>query len=60
MRSSSDGLALGSQAFLEPIFHRYRGHFGTKRPSGARPMRYGDWGGLCTLRNLRLQAVSRC
>jgi len=20
----------------------------------------GDWGGLCTLRNLRLQAVSRC
>ena len=59
VRYFSDGLALGSQAFLEPIFHRYRGHFGQKRQSGARPMRYGDWGGLCTLRNLRLQAVSR-
>jgi hypothetical protein len=40
-RYFSDGLALGSQAFLEPIFHRYRGHFGQKRQSGARPMRYG-------------------
>ena len=69
-RYFSDGLALGSQAFLEPIFHRYRDHFGQKRQSGARRMRYGlprrslakpgDWGGLCTLRNLRLQAVSRC
>ena len=59
VRYFSDGLALGSQAFLEGIFQRYRGHFGPKRTSGARAMRFGDWGGLCTLRDLRLQPVSR-
>ena len=60
VRYFSDGLALGSQAFLEQIFQRYRGHFGPKRQSGARAMRHGDWGELCTLRSLRMQAVSRC
>ena len=60
VRYFSDGLALGSQAFLEQIFQRYRGHFGPRRKTGARPMRFGDWGELYTLRSLRLQAVSRC
>ena len=60
VRYFSDGLALGSREFLETIFQRYRGHFGPNRQSGARPMRVGDWGGLCTLRGLRLQAVVRC
>ena len=59
VRYFSDGLALGSQAFLETVFQRYRGHFGPHRQSGARPMRFGDWGGLCTLRDLRLAPVSR-
>ena len=59
VRYFSDGLALGSAAFLEQIFQRYRGHFGPKRQSGARPMRHGDWGELCTMRSLRLQAVAR-
>ena len=60
VRYFSDGLALGSRAFLEQIFQRYRGHFGPKRKSGARAMRHGEWGELCTLRNLRLQPVTRC
>jgi REP element-mobilizing transposase RayT len=59
VRYFSDGLALGSKAFLEEVFQRYRGHFGPRRLCGARPMRFGDWGGLCTLRDLRLQPVSR-
>ena len=60
IRYFSDGLALGSQAFLEQIFQRYRGHFGPNRQSGARVMQHGDWGPLCTMRSLRLQAVSHC
>jgi hypothetical protein len=59
VRYFSDGLALGSQSFLEKLFQRYRAQFGAKRQTGARPMRFGDWGGLCTLRDLRLQPVAR-
>ena len=58
VRYFSDGLALGSGEFLERVFHRYRGHFGPRRRTVARPMRFGDWGGLCTLRDLRLNPVS--
>lgn len=59
VRYFSDGLALGRQDFLEQVFRRYRGHFGPARTTGARPMRFGDWGGLATLRDLRLAPVSR-
>ena len=59
VRYFSDGLALGGQAFLEQIFQRYRDHFGPTRQSGARAMRYGAWGALCTLRSLHLQPVTR-
>ena len=58
VRYFSDGLALGSRAFLEEVFQQYRGHFGTRRQSGACAMLHGDWGGLCTMRNLRRQPVS--
>ena len=37
---------------------RYRGHFGPNRRTGAKPMRFGEWDGLCTLRDLRLAPVS--
>ena len=60
VRYFSDGLALGSQAFLETVFQRYRHQFGRNRLTGARPMRFGEWGGLCTLRDLRLTPVCRC
>jgi REP element-mobilizing transposase RayT len=59
VRYFSDGLALGGQEFVEDVFRRYRGHFGPRRQTGARPMRFGEWPGLCTLRDLRLAPVSR-
>jgi hypothetical protein len=60
VRHFSDGLAFGGQEFVETVFRRYRGHFGPKRQSGARPMRFGEWHGFCTLRDLRLTPVLRC
>ena len=59
VRYFSDGLALGSREFLESVFERYRGQFGPRRTSGARPMRFGEWDGLATLRDLRLAPVMR-
>ena len=56
VRYFSDGLVLGSKDFVDATFARYRDQFGLKRTSGARAMRYGDWNGLCTMRDLR-QAV---
>ena len=58
VRYFSDGLALGSQAFVESVFTRYRGQFGANRKTGARPMRFGEWRDLCTLRDLRLTPVA--
>ena len=59
VRYFTDGLALGSRGFLNEVFERYRGQFGKKRREGAQAMRYGEWGGLCTLRDLRVEVVSR-
>jgi len=59
VRYFSDGLVLGSQAFVDSIFARYRSQFGQNRKSGARPLRFGDWQGLCSLRDLRLLPVSK-
>jgi REP element-mobilizing transposase RayT len=58
VRYFSDGLVLGSKQFVEDMFTEYRDQFGSKRPNGARPMKYGQWDGLCTLRALRLNPVS--
>jgi putative transposase len=60
VRYFSDGVALGTTAFVEDIFRRYRGHFGARRKCGARLMRYADWGELRTLRDLRREVVCRC
>ncbi len=59
IRYFSEGLAIRSQAFVDSNFDRYRERFGPKRWTGARPMRFGDWPGLCTLRDLRLEPVTR-
>jgi putative transposase len=59
VRYFTDGLALGRPSFLERVFQRHRQQFGPNRQHGARPMRFGEWGGLCTLRDLRLQPVTR-
>lgn len=58
VRYFSDGVALGSKEFVEKVFIRYRSQFGTKRQTGARPMRFGEWSNLCTLRDLRLTPVA--
>ena len=58
VRYFSDGLVLGSQTFVESVFTRYRGQFGANRQTGARPMRFGEWKNLCTLRDLRLTPVA--
>ncbi len=58
VRYFSDGLVLGSRDFVEGVFAEYRSEFGLKRKNGARPMKFGQWNGLCTMRDLRKQVVS--
>ena len=58
VRYFSDGVVLGSKEFVNGIFDRHRSEFGVKRETGARQMKKGDWGGLCTMRDLRLEVVS--
>jgi hypothetical protein len=50
-------MVLGSKAFVEEVFQMHRDRFGPKRKTGARKMRGGDWAGLCTARDLRLQVI---
>jgi len=58
VRYFSDGLGLGSKEFVDTVFAQYRAEFGLKRKTGARPMKFGQWNGLCTMRDLRNQVVS--
>jgi len=53
VRYFTAGLAIGSRAFCEELFQRYRNKFGPNRQSGARPWRLGEWGELYSLRDLR-------
>ena len=57
VRYFTDGLVLGSESFVEGIFNKYRDEFGLKRKTGARPMKYGQWDGLCTMRDLRKAVI---
>ncbi|MBN1671067.1 MAG: hypothetical protein JXR37_08550 [Kiritimatiellae bacterium] len=41
----------------EAVYRRNRAQFGHKRKDGARAMRGGDWGALCTMRDLRLAVI---
>jgi len=58
VRYLSDGVVLGGKAFVEDVFQKHRGEFGLKRKTGARKPRFGEWGALCTMRDLRLKPVS--
>ncbi len=58
VRYFTDGVVLGSKAFVEEVFERTRDRFGEKRKTGARAMKWGEWDGLCTIRDLRLGVVS--
>lgn len=53
VRYLTDGVVLGSTAFVEDYFKRNRERFGPHRTSGARTMRGADWGDLRVIRDLR-------
>lgn len=58
VRYFSDGVALGSRAYVDDLFERHRHQFGVRRTTGARPMVGGQWNGLCTARRLRLSVIT--
>ena len=57
VRYFSDGLVIGSKEFVNDVFKQRRDFFSPKRKNGARPMKLGEWGGLCAARDLRLAPV---
>lgn len=58
VRYFRDGLAFGSKAFVESVFDRNRTHFGAKRKTGARKIRFCLAEGFCTARDLCVTPVS--
>jgi len=57
VRYFTDGVVLGSRAFVEEAFCRHRHQFSSKRTTGARSMAGGGWGDLCAIRRLRLRPI---
>jgi putative transposase len=57
VRHMSDGVALGTRAFVNEVFALHREKFGAKRKDGARPIRALSAFGLTALRNLRVRAL---
>jgi REP element-mobilizing transposase RayT len=58
VRYFSDGVVLGTKDFVNRVFEQHRREFGLKRRTGARAMKWAEWGGLCTMRDLRQTVVS--
>ena len=54
IRYFTDGAIIGSRVFVEDAFGRHRAHFSSKRETGAKPMRGGEFGDMCTARQLRV------
>jgi putative transposase len=52
VRYMTRGLIVGSKEFVNGWFAENRGFFGPKRKTAARPMKGGDFGGLCAGRAL--------
>ncbi len=57
VRYMSDGMVLGSKEFVNDFFELQRDLFGSKRKTGARKMRGGEWNGLCTMRDLQVNVI---
>jgi len=58
VRYFSDGVVLGSRSYVNAVFREFRGRFGPRRETGARPLRgLTALGHLATLRDLRVDAV---
>ncbi len=53
VRYFSDGVVIGSREFVEEYFRENRKRFGRKRQDGARRMRYVNFPGLFTVRDLQ-------
>jgi len=53
LRHFTEGLAIGSKAFVESVFEARRDVFSVRRIDGARKMQGVRWGGLMALRDLR-------
>ncbi|MBM3883919.1 MAG: hypothetical protein FJ387_30155, partial [Verrucomicrobia bacterium] len=60
IRHMTDGVVLGSKGFVDEVWLAHRERFGSKRRSGARPIRGGgaSLAGLSALRDLRASAIS--
>ena len=58
VRYFTDGAVLGAKEFVDGVFEKHRREFGARRKTGARAMRWGEWSGLCTMRDLRMKVVS--
>ena len=55
----SYGTVIGSKVFISNMLSGHTDYFGEKRNKrGAKPMKCGDWGGLCAAREVRSQVVS--
>ena len=60
VRYFSDGVVIGSAGFVEQVFQTHRKRLvspDSMRNTGARTMRGADWGGLTTLRDLRINVI---
>ena len=57
LRYFTDGVAFGGKDFINEVYRTHRDHFGSKRTEGARKLRHGEWGGLCSARDLRQDAI---
>ena len=58
VRYFSDGVAIGTEGFVEGFFRARRGMFGEQRETGARRMRGGAWGDLRSMRALGVRPIS--
>jgi REP element-mobilizing transposase RayT len=58
IRYFTDGMAVGSTAFVEKVFVSNRAAFSSGRRSGARRMKGGGWGELRTVRDLKAAVLS--
>ncbi len=58
VRYFTDGVVLGSQGFVDVFFERQRAWFGSRRSSGGRRMKQGEWGALRVLRALKDEVVT--
>ena len=58
LRYFSEGMAIGTEGFLERFFQAQRAAFSTDRKTGSRRMRRGEWEGLRVIRALAVEPVS--